>query len=87
MPIYKAELTVTVLAEYPDGSRFAEALQGASLSEIADMTDLGDWIGQIQGKKITEVPPQDVRKELEAIGNDGTFFEEPEEHDAPAPGG
>jgi hypothetical protein len=61
------QVTILHLAE--------DRVDGTGLGHIAFQIDEGDWVGQ--SKIVTEeaVPDDKVAEELQALGNDGTFFE------------
>ena len=78
--IYKHIFTITVLSEDKE-------FDNVCLEDLAREIDQGNSIGQVEHKSVDEVPADRVKDELEAIGNDGSFFEslsdaEDEESDA-----
>jgi hypothetical protein len=72
MKIVKTKVLVTVLSEDVPP-------EFDSLEELARFIDYGDGIGQYSVESHEEVPADKVEEELIAIGNDGTFFDVPEE--------
>lgn len=46
-----------------------------TLAELEHYIDQGEGIGAWEVQASTEVPTKDVAKELQAINNDGTFFD------------
>jgi hypothetical protein len=75
MPVHKATITVTVFLSEPDLDAACERLRESSLKDIAYEMDEGDMVGAYQVVKVEQVTPDRVKAELEAVGNDGTFFE------------
>ncbi len=68
--IYKHKFLVTVLSKESN-------LDGISLEGIADdIKGNGDDIGDFRHIEQVVVPPEKVREELLALGNDGSFFDE-----------
>lgn len=74
-PVYKTTITVTVLHQDPE--RIGQMEPADIFRECYD----GEFIGQAVQEQTTEVPLGQIGAELEAIGNDGTFFEDPDEKD------
>lgn len=72
--IFKMEITTAILIQAADREEASERLANLTLSEIADEMDSGDLIGQENRGNLVEVPRAEVESELEAMGNDGTFF-------------
>lgn len=66
--IFKHIYTVVVLSD-------SDALETDSLHILADSIDTGEDIGQFEHTSTEEVPAEQVKSELLAIGNDGTFFD------------
>jgi hypothetical protein len=79
MPICKAIVTLTILAEADSPQQFAKELSEMELEEIDRATMDGDWIGTHSLDSIEVVPANNIRKELFKIGNDGTFFDPPDD--------
>lgn len=73
MPICKATITITLLAEETP-EKLEALLHNCDLKEIAEEIDNGDWIGQTKLESVKEVPQYRVRDELLELGNDGNFF-------------
>lgn len=65
--IYKHVYTVVVLSESDDTV--------GDLDVLANSIDTGEDIGQFEHTSTEEVPAEQVKQELLAIGNDGTFFD------------
>lgn len=68
--IMRTTVTVTILHpvdETPDG---------LSLEEIGRQMDDGGWIGQSAVTTSDAVPDDAIRAELQALGNDGAFFDD-----------
>ncbi len=72
MAVCKATVTMTVFFDEDDAPRF----NGATLEAILYQVDEGDWIGSsIHKSEPKVVPDEELQQELEAIGNDGSFFD------------
>jgi hypothetical protein len=68
MGIKKTTITITVL--YEDDVN----VENMPLSAVLRQMDNGDLIGHIGSRKTISIPDSKVKKELLAVGNDGTFF-------------
>lgn len=81
--IVKAVLSLTVLLPEDQVADF----KGATLEAILEETDTGAWIaGTVQKSEPVVVPADKLEAELQAIGNDGSFFDdETAEDESPAP--
>ncbi|AXK44017.1 hypothetical protein [Erythrobacter aureus] len=77
MPVQKLILQMTVMCDTDTLDEAVNAYDSMSLTEIAHSTDFGDDIGS--GIKVvasqTILSPDRIKAELEAIGNDGEFFD------------
>jgi hypothetical protein len=75
MPVFKAKVVVSMLAEYDNEAQFHAWLDQADLGDVLyEITD-GEMVGSpLVVESITEVPREGVINELLGIGNDGTFF-------------
>lgn len=51
-----------------------ESVDGMSLSQIDYQITEGAWLGAHAHTSTTPVPPETLRAECEALGNDGEFF-------------
>ena len=72
--IYKHTIVVTVLSSHESiedtfGSEW-------SLSDVHDAITSGDSIGSVHHQSTTKIDPSDIRSELLAIANDGSFFDD-----------
>lgn len=73
MPVVKATIEVTVFLPQDE----VETLQSASLSDIEHHVTHGSWIaGGLDRGVPTVVPREGLQEALQAIGNDGTFFDD-----------
>lgn len=75
MPVQRVTLAVTLLLEAETPSAAADQVQALNLCEIDRQIDTGDWIGQFEVSGYTQIHPDNVKPALEAMGNDGTFFD------------
>jgi hypothetical protein len=66
--VYKLVITVTVLTT-------EQGLARQDLSYILGEINDGESIGDIRTTSNAPVPPEQLRAELFAIGDDGTFFD------------
>jgi len=74
-PIFKHVFTVVVLSE-------TDTLPFESLEEIAYAITEGEDIGTWSQQSVDRLDdPDKIRDELIAIGNDGSFFDGPEEQE------
>ncbi len=77
MPVQKLTLQMTVMCDTDTLGEAVAAYDSMSLSEIEEATQAGDDIGS--GVKVvtseTLMTPDRIRAELQAIGNDGEFFD------------
>lgn len=69
MNVYKTIFTVTVLSAEP-------IISGVELDRVVQEMNDGEFIGQVEQGESKLVPPAKVKAALEAIGNDGTFFDD-----------
>lgn len=77
---FKTTFTIVVLSEekpYECGT--VDFTQGEYLSSIGEDIDAGPVIGSLVENGSEEVV--DIQAELRAIGNDGSFFDDPDESD------
>lgn len=74
--IRKACLTITLL--FDDDEVEPEFFQEATLSDLERLMD-DEAVGLWALESITSVKDEDLQNELRALGNDGSFFELPEE--------
>lgn len=73
MPIVKAIISMTVLLPQDE----VETLQTASLSTIEYHVTQGSWIaGGLDRGVPAVVPKHELQETLQAIGNDGSFFDD-----------
>lgn len=75
MPIFKTAITITVLGEFESRGAAQAWFDNANPYTILNEMDDGDLVGQTSVGEVEEVPESDVESELEAVGNDGTFFD------------
>lgn len=79
--IFKTTLTVIVLHEADSAEEAAQRIADEGLNGTAyEITD-GEWIGMVVNGPTVEVPADKVESELIALGNDGTFFDDPLERE------
>lgn len=75
--VMKFSFVFDVLGATENPVDFANEVKGMSLSEILEESDTGDFIaGIVTRSKPYILPPANVKMELLAMGNDGTFFDE-----------
>lgn len=76
MAVFKTKITVTVLCEEPfgDGATLQAALSNMDLADICHEMDQGDFVGIVEVGEPEEIAADKVAEELEAVGNDGSFF-------------
>lgn len=81
--IYETKVEITVYSrgpidrDPPGKDAYGRTLLGDILEGMTDGDLVGDWnVGES-----VPVPPNEVRDRLEAIGNDGDFFDEEEDDD------
>lgn len=86
--IFKRTYTVTVLSRESD-MREVDTMPDGNDPDF-DPFDLlalnyaineGPWLGQIDSSEWTEVPADQVEHEQLALGNDGSFFEDPDDEE------
>lgn len=75
MPVHEAKLVITVLGEAESAGVFENFIASLSLEDLAREMDDGELIGASAMVGAIEIPPGQVRRHLEAVGNDGSFFE------------
>lgn len=73
--IVKTTVTITVL------HRADNPMTDHGIEEVLYEISEGDAVGWETGRGTVPVDPKDVRDELIALGNDGTFFDEDEDED------
>jgi hypothetical protein len=75
MPIFKTTVSVTVYFQAKNKTEARREINDATLAQIAQEITDGLWIGGNHTSTAVErVPPDAVAFELQAIGNDGDFF-------------
>lgn len=74
-PVQEVTLLVTVLGQADGPRSLANWVSGLRLEDIAREMDVGELVGTVRVIGSLEIPPAEVRTRLEAVGNDGTFFE------------
>lgn len=84
--IYKGTITFTVMGSAGTAEEFERMLQGMSLAQIIEDADSEGLIrGDHKIEQVEHIHRDDVSDELQAVGNDGSFFdcelEEEEEED------
>jgi hypothetical protein len=76
MEIYKGRLTIDVMGAFENAEAFRATLSNMTLAEILEDADSGQMIsGGHAIESVTHVHRDDVGDELQAIGNDGSFFD------------
>jgi hypothetical protein len=72
--VYKHTIVVTVLSSHES----TEDTFGSewSLSDVHDTITSGDSIGSVHHQSTTKIDCSEIRSELLAIGNDGSFFDD-----------
>lgn len=76
--IEKAVIEVTVLREVDEGGRYVP-IDHYRLEEIGYEIDEGDWLGSTRVVSVEEVHPDNVNAQAQALGNDGSFFDDGEQ--------
>lgn len=74
MAIQKIVVSVTIMGEADSPEDFANRLSEMSLTQMDEETDCGDMIGSVSIGRGVTIPQDKVKRELEAFGNDGDFF-------------
>lgn len=75
--VVKFSFVLDVLGASEDPVALANEVGGMSLSKILEQSDTGEFIaGVVTRSTPFVVPPSNVKMELMAMGNDGTFFDE-----------
>ncbi len=77
MPVQKLVLQVTVMCATDNLQEAVDAYSGMSLAQVGEAITFGEDIGsgvQIASSETLSDPDQ-VKKELLEIGNDGSFFD------------
>lgn len=72
--VFEASITIRVMGEEDSPARFAQLLSNMTMSQILREMDQGTFIGQRLAPVVAEVPVPEVAKNLEGLGNDGSFF-------------
>jgi hypothetical protein len=75
MPVFKATMTVTFLFEANSEEGANAAVAYVEPETVIDLMTTGDWIGGVKMSTAEEIPGEKVKAELQAIGNDGEFFD------------
>lgn len=68
--IYKHTFTLTILSENKD------KVPRLDLDVLTYRINEGEDIGQCEHVGTAEVPPEALQEELQALGNDGAFFDD-----------
>ncbi len=72
MAVMKATISFDVFFDEEEASRF----NASSLEDVLYEVDEGGWISSSPTKTIPQaVAPEHLQAEMEAIGNDGSFFD------------
>ena len=79
--IYKHIVQVVILS--PESTIEKSLGEDWGLEEVACAINDGDCIGQVSHTSTKVVPADKVKAELQAIDNDGTFFDSEEDEDKP----
>jgi hypothetical protein len=83
MAIYKAIMQIPVFLSADNLDEARELLTGCRMDDFHREIAIGDWIGGEFGPTtVTEVPDHQIETELQAIGNDGSFFDPERERTA-----
>jgi hypothetical protein len=75
MPVHKVTLTITVLAHADSQDHVLNAYSNMSLSQIEEAIEFGEDVGMVELTSVETVPDDEIKDELIALGNDGTFFD------------
>jgi hypothetical protein len=75
--VYKHTITVTVLSESAD-LMLDTGKAIWDLNDIQEVIDNGGAIGTFDYESADEVASEDLASELVKIGNDGTYFDDPD---------
>lgn len=75
MPVFKATYNMSVFGEFPTRKDAEAYFSNADLSKVLEEADFGDLIASTHCAAIENVRADKVRSELQAIGNDGDFFD------------
>lgn len=76
LEVYKGRITIDVMGASENAADFMETLGRMSLSEILQDADDGMLIsGTPVIESVAHVHRDDVAEELQAVGNDGSFFD------------
>lgn len=78
LPVFRTAILITVLHEARDLDTARAEITSMRVHDILSEMDDGSFIGATRWEATREIPPAEVRTELLAIGNDGTFFEDEE---------
>lgn len=75
--VYKVVLRLPLLARATSADELRRRLAGMGIEEVLFEINEGDMIGGTRSIEMIEhVPASEIEKELQAVGNDGTFFED-----------
>lgn len=75
--VYKATITLEVMGTAQSERAFKAEIEGMSLEDILEETDSGSMIaGTKTVTEIKHVNRDELSDELQAIGNDGSFFDD-----------
>jgi len=75
MPVHKVTLTITVMAIADSQDDLLNAYSNMSLSQIEEAFSVGEDVGKVELIGVETVPDDEIKDELIALGNDGTFFD------------
>lgn len=80
--VYRVVITLPLLARAESAERLREQIQDMSLDDL--MFEVAEGTDMIAGSRsidvVEHVPREDIERELRALGNDGTFFEDTMEY-------
>lgn len=80
--VYKATIQVEVMGYAESEAAFRAQVSGMSMNDIEEETDSGSMIGGSKAvTAVTAIAREDLAGELQAVGNDGTFFDHELEED------
>lgn len=81
--VCQATIVLTVMGQSEGPQDFESWILGMDLERLAREMDEGELIGASRMIGVEVVPPGQLRHRLEAIGNDGSFFEDVPPADLP----
>ena len=73
-PVFEVKLVVTLIAQDASQAALEADICAMSLAQIAEAMDEGDMVGNMALASCAHLPENQVSAALEAVGNDGEFF-------------